>query len=109
MERFRKVWIQARPVVDGSVVGEAVARPVNAGIERQVVECQAAAAQLSQAAQDVTRYTPLAQEKAISQETLDNAVQGRLAAQAAVAAAQASVEQAGLNRTRIDMFDLLRE
>jgi membrane fusion protein (multidrug efflux system) len=43
---------------------------------------------------DVTRYTPLAKAKAISQEELDNAVQANLAAKAQVEAAKASVASA---------------
>jgi membrane fusion protein (multidrug efflux system) len=43
---------------------------------------------------DVTRYTPLAKAKAISQEELDNAVQANLAAKAQVEAAKASVSTA---------------
>jgi RND family efflux transporter MFP subunit len=46
---------------------------------------------------DVKRYTPLARERAISQEDLDNAIQSNLAAQAAVVAAKAEVAQAELN------------
>jgi RND family efflux transporter MFP subunit len=43
---------------------------------------------------DVTRYTPLAQEKAITTEQLDNAVQANRAAIAAAKAANAGVETA---------------
>jgi membrane fusion protein (multidrug efflux system) len=43
---------------------------------------------------DVNRYTPLARQKAISQEELDNAVQANLAAKAQVAASRASVATA---------------
>ena len=43
---------------------------------------------------DVNRYTPLAKEKAITEQELDNAVQANLAAKAEVAAARARVETA---------------
>jgi RND family efflux transporter MFP subunit len=43
---------------------------------------------------DVNRYTPLAKEKAITDEELDNAVQTNLAARAEVEAARARVETA---------------
>ena len=43
---------------------------------------------------DVTRYTPLAKARAISQEELDNAVQANLAAKAQVEAAKAAVATA---------------
>lgn len=43
---------------------------------------------------DVNRYTPLAREKAVTDQELDNAVQANLAAKAAVEAAKAKVETA---------------
>ena len=46
---------------------------------------------------DVKRFTPLAQEQAISQEQLDDAVQANLAADALVKADEAAVENAQLN------------
>ena len=51
-------------------------------------------ARLGKAELDVKRYTPLVKTKAISQEEMDNAVQSRLEAQAAVEAAQAAIEAA---------------
>ena len=63
-----------------------------------------AQAQLAKTAQDVARDTPLAEAKAIAQSQLDNDLQAKAGAEAAVAAAraavtaaQASVEQAQLN------------
>ena len=61
---------------------------------------------------DVGRYTPLAQRGSVSQQELDNAVQGNLANLAAVAAARAAVlnararvsqAQAALERARADV------
>src|SRR5881296_3235532 len=51
---------------------------------------------------DVARYTPLAQRGSVSQQELDNAVQGNLANLAAVAAARASVlnSQASVSQAR---------
>lgn len=46
---------------------------------------------------DVTRYTPLAKEGAISTQELDNAIQANLAAKADVDSARAAVEEAKLN------------
>jgi len=51
-------------------------------------------ARLGKAELDVRRYTPLVKTKAISQEEMDNAVQGRLEAQAAVEASTAAIETA---------------
>lgn len=69
--------------------------------EAQVIQAQA---QLAKAAQDVNRDTPLAQAKAIAQSQLDNDLQAKAGAEAAVVAARASVtaaraavEQAQLN------------
>jgi membrane fusion protein (multidrug efflux system) len=47
--------------------------------------------------QDVTRYTPLAKEGAVSQQELDNAIQANLAAKAQVDSARATVDQAKLS------------
>ena len=51
-------------------------------------------ARLGKAELDVKRYTPLAKTKAISQEEMDNAVQSRLEAQAAVESSKAAIETA---------------
>ncbi len=69
--------------------------------EAQVVQAQA---QLVKSTQDVTRDTPLAEAKAIAQSQMDNDVQAKAGAEAAVEAARAGViaakaalEQADLN------------
>jgi len=46
---------------------------------------------------DVKRYTPLAKENAVSQQTLEDAIQSNLSAAAAVKADEATVESAKLN------------
>jgi len=51
-------------------------------------------ARLGKAELDVKRYTPLVKTRAISQEEMDNAVQSRLEAQAAVEASVAAIEAA---------------
>src|SRR5271168_2920282 len=56
--------------------------------QAQVVQAQAA---LAKAQQDLTRDTPLAEAKAIAQSEMDNDVQAKNGAAAAVAASQASV------------------
>jgi len=60
----------------------------------QMAEAQAA---LTRASNDVKRYRPLAEKKAIPQMTLDNALSAEEAAQAGVAAAKANVDQAKLD------------
>ena len=56
-----------------------------------------ARAALTRATNDVNRYRPLAQQRAIPQMTLDNAISAQEAAQAQVAAAQADVQTAQLD------------
>jgi membrane fusion protein, multidrug efflux system len=56
-----------------------------------------AEAQLVKAARDVERFTPLAAQRAISQQELDNAISAQRNAEAAVAAGRAAVAQAQLN------------
>ena len=63
-------------------------------LEQARASLQRAQAQLGKTEQDVTRYTPLARESAISQQELDNAVQANLAAKAQVASADAEIEAA---------------
>lgn len=59
--------------------------------QAQVVQAQA---QLAKTQQDVNRDTPLAEAKAIAQSELDNDLQAKAGAAAAVAAAQAAVQAA---------------
>jgi RND family efflux transporter MFP subunit len=72
-------------------------RPFAASLAMAEGQLAQAQAQLGKADLDVQRYTPLAREKAISQEELDDAVQARLAALAQAASARAAVDQARLN------------
>ena len=73
-------------------------------MEQAKGELARAQAQQGKTQLDVTRYTPLAQQGAISKQELDDAVQANLAAlaqmeaaKAAVVAAKASLESAKLN------------
>jgi len=72
-------------------------RQFRAALEQAQGSLGRAEAQLAKAAKDVERFTPLAAEKAISQQELDNATTAERDARAGVAAAQAAVEQAALN------------
>ncbi|MDH4130356.1 MAG: efflux RND transporter periplasmic adaptor subunit [Gemmatimonadota bacterium] len=63
--------------------------------QSQMAEAQAT---LTRATNDVNRFRPLAEKKAIPQQTLDNALSAEEAAQAGVAAAKANVDQ-----TRLDL------
>jgi len=81
----------------GDVLFEIDPRPFAAELAKSEAVLAQANAQLGKAELDVKRDRPLANDKAISQEELDDAVQDRLAARAQVAAARASADQARLN------------
>ncbi|HSD11410.1 MAG TPA: efflux RND transporter periplasmic adaptor subunit [Candidatus Binatia bacterium] len=72
-------------------------RPYQAALDQSKGDLGRAEAVATKTQQDVTRYTPLAAEKAISQEELDNAIQASRAAKAAVDSARAAVEKTQLN------------
>jgi membrane fusion protein (multidrug efflux system) len=72
-------------------------RPFAAALSQAEGQLAQMQAQLGKAQLDEKRYTPLAAERAISQQELDDAVQARLSAQAQVVSAQAAVDQARLN------------
>jgi RND family efflux transporter MFP subunit len=72
-------------------------RPFQALLDQANAQLAEAQAQLGKTEMDVDRDTPLAKERAIAQSQLDNDVQANKAAQAAVKAAEAQVEQAQLN------------
>ena len=72
-------------------------RPLQAELDQANAKLAQDKAQAGKTELDVKRYTPLAQEQAISQEQLDNAVQANLAANAQVKADEAAVENGQLN------------
>ena len=77
----------------------------SAQAKAQVVQAQA---QLAKTEQDVNRDSPLAAAKAIAQSELDNDLQAKAGAAAAVAASQASVgaAEAAVERSELDLsFD----
>jgi len=93
----KQVYKEGAVVKEGDVLFEIDPRPFSAALAQSEAVLAQARAQLGKAELDVKRDTPLANDKAISQEELDDAVQDRLAAQAQVAAASAAVDQARLN------------
>jgi membrane fusion protein, multidrug efflux system len=84
-------------VKQGAILFEIDPRPFAAALAQAQGGLAQARAQLEKARLDVVRFTPLARDKAISQEELDDAVQGQLAAEAQVASAQAAVDQVQLS------------
>ena len=72
-------------------------RPFQAALDQARGQLAQAEAQFDKTELDVKRYTPLASEKAISQEELVDAEHASLVTRAAVASAKAGVETAELN------------
>jgi RND family efflux transporter MFP subunit len=81
----------------GQVLFEIDPRPFHAALDRAKGELAQAQAQLGKSTLDVERDTPLADAKAIARSQLDNEIQAKLGAQAAVESGKAAVEQAELN------------
>jgi membrane fusion protein (multidrug efflux system) len=90
-------YIEGSDVKKGDVLFTIDDRPFRAALDQAKGDLAQQQARLGKATIDVNRYTPLAAEQAISQQELDDAVQAKLAAEAAVAAAQAVVENAEVN------------
>ncbi len=84
-------------VKKGALLFQIDARPFQAALDQAVAKLAQDKAVLAKTDLDVKRYTPLVQEQALSQETLDNAVQANLAAKAQVVADEAAIESARLN------------
>jgi membrane fusion protein (multidrug efflux system) len=94
---LKQNYQEGSAVAKGDLLFEIDSRPPAAALAQAEGLLGQAQAQLGKAELDVKRDTPLAADKAISQEELDNAVQARLIATAQVASARAAVDQARLN------------
>src|SRR5208283_2534264 len=81
----------------GQVLFEIDPRPFQAALDRAKGELAQAEAQLSKSTIDVERDTPLVAQKAVPREKLDNEIQARRAAEAAVESGKAAVERADLD------------
>src|SRR6266850_5947817 len=81
----------------GEVLFEIDPRPFKAALDRAKGDLAQAEAQLGKSTLDVERDTPLAEARAIAQSQLDNEIQAKLGAQAAIESNRAIVEQAELN------------
>src|SRR5262245_30898638 len=96
-------YLQSRDYKEGTFVkaGDLLfsidPRPYQAALDQAKGDLGRAEAALGKTQLDVSRYTPLAKEGAISQQELDNAIQADRGNQASVAAARAAVKQAELN------------
>jgi membrane fusion protein (multidrug efflux system) len=81
----------------GQVLFEIDPRPFQAALDRAKGDLAQAQAQLGKSTLDVERDTPLAEARAIAKSQLDNEMQAKLGAQAAVESDKAAIEQAELN------------
>ena len=91
----------------GQILFQIDPRPFQAHLDQADAQVAQAEAQLGKTQMDVDRDTPLAKERAIAQSQLDNDIQANRAAQAAVKAAKAQVEQAKLNLEFTDVKSLV--
>jgi membrane fusion protein, multidrug efflux system len=94
---LRRVYPEGSFVRQGQLMFEIDARQVQAALQQAQGDLAQTQAQWAKAKQDVSRFRPLAADKAISQQELDNALSAEAAAQAAVEAKVAAVHQARLN------------
>ncbi len=94
---IRQDYKEGSLVRKGQVLFEIDPRPFQATLDRAKGDLAQAQAQLGKATLDVERDTPLAEGKAIAKSQLDNEIQAKLGAQAAVESGKAAVEQAALN------------
>jgi RND family efflux transporter MFP subunit len=94
---IKQDYTEGSLVRKGQVLFEIDPRPFQATLDRAKGDLAQAQAQLGKSTLDVERDTPLAEARAIAKSQLDNEVQAKLGAQAAVESAKAAVEQAELN------------
>jgi RND family efflux transporter MFP subunit len=94
---IKQEYTEGSLVRKGQVLFEIDPRPFTAALDRAKGDLAQAQAQLGKSTLDVERDTPLAEAKAIAKSQLDNEVQAKLGAQAAVESGKAAVEQAALN------------
>jgi RND family efflux transporter MFP subunit len=94
---IRQDYKEGSLVHKGQVLFEIDPRPFQATLDRAKGELLQAQAALVKSTDDVTRDTPLVAQKAIPKAQLDTEIQAKLAAEASVASAKATVERAELD------------
>ena len=94
---LRRVYTEGGFVRQGDLMFEIDARQAQASLRQAQANLAQAEAALAKANRDVARYEPLAAERAISQQELDNARSSQEAARASVGALRAAVETMRLN------------
>jgi membrane fusion protein (multidrug efflux system) len=90
-------YVEGSEVKKGDLLFQIDPRPFQAELDQSLAKLAQDKAQAGKTELDVTRYTPLAKEQAISQEELDDAIQANLGADAQVEADEAAIENAQLN------------
>ena len=94
---IRQDYREGSQVQEGQVLFEIDPRPFDAALEQAQGQLGQAQAQLALAQINVNRDTPLAEAHAIAQSQLDNEVQQKAQAEAAVKTAEAQVATANIN------------
>jgi membrane fusion protein, multidrug efflux system len=94
---IRQDYREGSQVQAGQVLFEIDPRPFEAALQQAQGQLGQAQAQLALAQINVNRDTPLAEAHAIARSQLDNEIQQRAQAEAAVATAEAAVATANLN------------
>ncbi|MEW6366994.1 MAG: efflux RND transporter periplasmic adaptor subunit [Acidobacteriota bacterium] len=94
---LKQLYDEGGRVTKGQPLFQIDPRQFEAALQQAQGSLVRAQASLDKANLDVARYTPLAAEKAISQQELDDALTRQRSAKADVDSAQAAVDQAQLN------------
>jgi len=94
---LRRVYKEGSTVAQGELLFEIDPRQFEAQLQQAQANLEQAKAALAKADLDVARAEPLATERAVSQQELDNARSAQRGARATVGALEAAVAQAKLN------------
>ena len=94
---LRRAYPEGSFVRQGELLFEIDPRQIQAQLQQAQANLGQGQAQLAKAQRDVARYRPLAEQRAVSQQELDNTVAAEQVAAASVAALRAAVDQARLN------------
>ena len=94
---LKRVYAEGSFVRQGDTLFQIDPRQVQSQAQQAQADLAQAQAQLAKARQDVNRFRPLAEQKAISQQELDDAVTRQRTAQANLESARAALERAKLS------------
>jgi RND family efflux transporter MFP subunit len=96
---LRRVYQEGGAVRKGDLLFEIDPRQSQAQLQQSAANARQAEAALQKAQHDVERDRPLAEQRALSRQELDNAISAEQSAAAALASARAALEQARLNQS----------